>query len=403
MVFHPTAIHFQKSSLNKSVSLLSYRNISLSIPAVLSIKAVMGKDMASGAKSTRYAQIIAAMLGMAGPVAAGVITGHAQMGAVAALGGLAASGNGKHEPFRDQARDLIHVLLAGGAAMFTGAALAGHDLLKTFCIPAIAAVAGLVGGISRPLVRATTLFILYIIIAANLGLKDFNPVGTMLLFFLGVLWSAALSLGLSVLFRKFSSNQFTDKTASAVQPVRPTMQQLLRRWRRTLEHLSGWQYALRITLCLMAAEVFEWLWPHHHGHWALITIMLVVQRDLQAAMRRTIQRATGTVLGVALISLLLLTAPPAWIMIAVIAALAAARPIFRATNYTAYAVFMTPLIILLMEFRQEISWIVITDRLIATFVGCTIAFTLGYLIWIKRLSTVRIGKNGAFNISGKKR
>ncbi len=334
-------------------------------------------------------QVVAAMLGLAGPIAAGVMLGHARTGMVMSLGGLALSAGGKDETLRGQVTGLAYALVAGSAAMFTGSAMAGHGMLTTFGIPAVAAVAGLLGSISRPLVRATTQFILYTIIAANLNSREAHPLGTMLLFALGAAWTAGLSLVLQPLFQAMRI-QLPHTAANTTPPPRHSARQLLRRWWNSLAYLSGWQYALRITLCLAAAQGFEWLWPHHHGYWASITVVIVVHRNLDAALTRTIQRAAGTVLGVLLISLLLLGSPPTSAIIATIALLAAARPILRQANYAAYAAVMTPLVILLVDFGQAPSWSVIVDRLFATLAACALALTLGYLMWSKHSPAGRI-------------
>jgi uncharacterized membrane protein YccC len=333
----------------------------------------------AGVRTARAPQVIAAMLGLAGPLAVGAVAGHAEIGMAVSLGGLAMSGGGKGETFREEAPRMIYGLAAGGAAMLTGSAMAGHGALSTFGVPAIAAVAGLLGSISRPLARATTQFILYTIIAANVAARTAHPLGMMLLFSVGAAWTAGLSLVLRPLFRAMRPS--SHNTPNVVQTPKYSAKQLLRRWWHSLAHLSGWQYVLRITPCLVAAGAFEWIWPHHHGYWVSITVVIVVQRNLQTALTRTIHRAAGTTLGVLLISLLLVGSPNMWAMIAMIAALAAARPVLLDTNYTAYAAVMTPLVILLLDFGQAPSWPAVVDRLVATLVGCGLALTLGYLAW----------------------
>jgi hypothetical protein len=345
----------------------------------------------SGIRASQAPQAVAAMLGLAGPIAVGALTGHAGIGMAASLGGLAMSGDGKGETFREQAPSLIYTWVAGGAAMFTGSAIAGHGVLTAFGIPALAAVAGFFGGISRPLVRATTQFMLYTIIAANLGLRGVHPLGLMLLFSLGAAWTAGLSLALRPLFRALRLFPNPSPAANPAQPPRYSARQLLRRWRSSLAHLSGWQYPLRIGLCLVAGGAFEWIWPDHHGYWVLITAVIVVQRNLQTALIRPLQRAAGTALGVLLIGLLLLGSSSIWATIAMIAALAGARPLLKDANYTAYAAVMTPLVILLLDFGQEPSWAVVIDRLAATLSGCVLALTLGYLLWSGRIAPARAG------------
>ena len=143
----------------------------------------------AGVRTARAPQVIAAMLGLAGPLAVGAMAGHAEIGIAVSLGGLAMSGGGKGETFRERAPRMLYTLAAGGAAMLTGSAMAGHAVLSTFGVAAIAAVVGLLGSISRPLARATTQFILYTIIAANVGAHTAHPLGMMLLFSLGAVYS----------------------------------------------------------------------------------------------------------------------------------------------------------------------------------------------------------------------
>ena len=226
--------------------------------------------------------------------------------------------------------------------------------------------------------RATTQFILFTIIAANVGRGESHTMGVTILFFAGAVWTAALSLALRPLFRTLLP---APPSHQVPKPPKYPIGQYLRRWRGTLTHLAGWQYTLRMTACLAAAETLDWLWPGHHGYWVAITAVIVVQRNVQAALPRTIHRAAGTTLGVLLISLFMLWESPMWAVIALIAALAAVRPILIEANYLAYAVIQTPLVILLLEFGQDSSWALVIDRLAATLAGCTLTLTLGYLGW----------------------
>ena len=341
------------------------------------------------AGSSQASRAVAAMLGLAGPLVVGAMTDHLQAGMAASLGGLVLGGEGKGKTPGEQAPGLIYALAAGSAAMLTGWALTGHALAAAFGIPFLAAAAGLIGSISRPLARATTQYILYTIIAANLAAQGTQPLGVMLMFLLGACWTAALFLVLRPLFKAMGRSSHPAIPENAVQLPKYTAKQRLRRWRKSLARLSGWQYVVRISSCLAAAAIFEWSWPLHHGYWVSITVVIVVQRNLQTAAARAFHRAAGTVLGVLLISLLLLASPPVWALLLIIAALAAARPILLETNYTAYAAVMTPLVILLLDFGQDPSWAAVVDRLVATLAGCGLALTFGYLGWSRLFSPAR--------------
>ena len=92
---------------------------------------------------------------------------------------------------------------------------------------------------------------------------------------------------------------------------------------------------------------------------------------------RAFQRATGTAVGVVIGGLLLAWPAPAWLLVTAIAVIAALRPILKARNYLAYSAVMTPLIVMMMEFGQPATPMVMADRLVATLVGCALALAAG--------------------------
>ncbi len=334
----------------------------------------------TGIKASRMSHAAAAMLGMAVPVAAGAATGHGQIGVLASLGALALSGDGEGDTFRAQFPGLAYALAATSTAMLTGSMLAGRGPAAALAVPVIAGAAGLLGGLSRPLARAAVQFILFTVIAAHLGAGEIHPAAKTFVFLAGAAWTAFLSLSLRPIFQAFMPSPANPPAAAA--PPRYTMKQLIARWRRSFAQFSGWQYTLRIVLCLAAAEALVLVWPYGHGYWIAITVAIVVHRNLSAALPRALERAGGTVGGVLLCGALMFAAPSAWGLIATIAVLAALRPLLREANYTVYAAVMTPLVILLLDYGQALSVAVVMDRLVATLAGCALALTLGYLAWL---------------------
>lgn len=327
------------------------------------------------------AQVIAAMLGLSTPIIIGAATGHLSGGVAASLGGLALGVQVQGGTAHERLLALVYALVAGSAAMFIGAALAGKGSTGISVI-AVAAAAALCGSLSRPLMRATTQFIIFLIIAANMNTNGMHPAGITLLFAAGALWTALLSLLLDRLFRAVHPSRERNNQAAAKVPVY-ALQQRLGYWTKSLSHLAGWQYTLRIMLCLGAAEIIRRFWPYDHSYWMSLTVAIVVHRDLRQALTRTFHRALGTLLGVLLISILLLGLPPLWIMISLVALLAGARPVLIGINYIAYVTAVTPLIILLLDFGKEPTLAVITNRLIATAIGCLISLILSYAAWAR--------------------
>jgi hypothetical protein len=244
-------------------------------------------------------------------------------------------------------------------------------------VPFLIAVAALLGGASRTLARLTATFNIFTLIALNLGDGGVRPVSATLLFLSGALWTAAIALGFRLVFgsdlQEGGARTGAEGALGSATRLHP--------WWIALAGFPAWSYALRLGLCLLVAEVYAWARPHHHSYWASITIAIVVQRDLQAALSRKVHRLAGTVMGVLLASLLLVFVPTAWFEVAMIALLSAARPIFRETNYALYAATMTPLVFMLVDLGHRASGSILVDRLVATLVGCAIAFLFGYLGW----------------------
>ena len=340
-----------------------------------SLASVMG----SFAGNVQLSRAVASMLGLAGPVALGAMAGQVKIGIVASLGGLALGGEGQGVTFGERFRGLLYGGAAGTLAVLVGTGVSGHGAVTNLTMAAIAAVAAFFGSLSRPMARATTLFILFAIIAANIQGGTSHPLVITFLFFLGAVWTAGLSLALRPLFRTMGLGR--GALPGSLQPApRYAAKQYVRRWWKSLAHLSGWQYTVRLTLCLLAASGVDWLWPHHHGYWVLITVVILVRRDIQSSIKLTSQRAIGTVIGVLLTSLLLLGTSSIWAAVAMMASMAAVRPILMEINYTAYAAVQTPLVLLLLDFGQP-SWGGVVDRLAATLAGCAIAMVLGYVGW----------------------
>ncbi len=331
----------------------------------------------SGEHTAPVPRIAAAALGMAVPVAVGTFAGRPGVGMLAAMGGLALSGAGGGQTQHEQGSRLAYTLLSGSAAMLAGACLSGLGTLAMLLFPVMAGLVARAGSISRPMARTAPHFILYTIIAMHYDLKGLSPMGLMLLFMAGAGWYAAIAM----VFNTWMTGRRRPPHSRPSPVPTYTARQLLRRWSRTLGHLRGWRYALRMTICLAAAESYQWIWPHHHGYWALITVVVVLQRDVQAMPAKMRQRSVGTLAGALIAGVLFLGAWPAYAAVALIGLLAAGRVALREVNYTAYTVVMTVLIIILLDFGSAPSVMTGVDRFLATLAGCVVSTLLGYLPW----------------------
>lgn len=254
-------------------------------------------------KQANLSQVIVAALGMALPVAVGALFGHVQIGSIAAFGGLALSNEGNSRKLGENIISIIYAVAAGITAFILGSFLSGNGIWPLILMPSIVLITSFIGGISRPLVRTTTMFILFFIIATRFGGKEIHPVAVAFFFAVGAIWTVLLSLVLRPALQEFIVREKTQAINQKQPPPRYTTKQYLNRWRKSLKSFTGWQYTLRITACIFIAELIKIIWPFQHGQWILLTVAIVVQRDISKLLPRSFQRGMGTLIGVVVSSI----------------------------------------------------------------------------------------------------
>jgi fusaric acid resistance family protein len=298
------------------------------------------------------------------------------MGALAVSGAETADGG-----TRQHASDLGYALAAGCAALLVSSLIVGHGWFTAVGTVLTAGVVALLSGISRPIAYASIRFLTFLLIAAGFGARATGSLGSILVVFgAGGVGASAISL---VAAWAVAGNTFQEGSKPRPDHARPALPLtwLLRRWRNALRTVAGWQYTIRITLCLAAAETVGLLWPQPKSYWIALTVALVVQRSFAAALTRAFERVVGTLAGVLIASAVSLWELPTWSLILAIGALAGLRTILTNRNYALYATAMTLLIVLLLDLDQASSRSTMIYRLVDTAIGCAIAVTLGYLVW----------------------
>jgi len=129
------------------------------------------------------------------------------------------------------------------------------------------------------------------------------------------------------------------------------------------------------------AEIARQYLPIQRPYWVLLTVAIVLKPDFGSVFTRAVQRGAGTLLGVLIGSGLLAVLPRGpWVLVAMVAA-AAVLPWARDASYGLFSVFLTPLVILLLDLAVPGGAGLVGARLIDTLVGCGIVLVFGYLLW----------------------
>lgn len=139
----------------------------------------------------------------------------------------------------------------------------------------------------------------------------------------------------------------------------------------------------RLSLCTALAYAAFYLLPVPHGYWIPLTVALVMKPDLGSVFGRAVLRSIGTVCGAAIAVALGLLPHDPMLASALLAVLAACLPWAMARSYLWQAMFLTPLIMILIDVVVPADTIpgISLARIESTFLGGAIVVVAGYLIW----------------------
>jgi hypothetical protein len=323
-------------------------------------------------------RLVLSGISLALPVAIGAATGHLAEGLTAVMGALLLSAAGHEGGWRARCLDLGASAAVGALVVWLGALVGPHGILASVWIVAVAFGAALVGGIGTLEGRIAANATVFTVIGAHLGTGPVSAGHIVLYVVLGMAVAAALTLGTHALGRLLTPllRRELEGPPGPDWPFRRSV----KKWRAGLHTWHGWQYAVRLGASMAVAEVVSHLRPGEHAYWIALTVSLVVLRDEAASPMRALERGLGTTIGV-LIGGGLIGVLPTWGIVVLIGAIGAVRPYLKVANYTAYAAVMTPLITMLNELGNAISWAVLRERVVDTLIGCVIGLCVGYLPW----------------------
>lgn len=118
-----------------------------------------------------------------------------------------------------------------------------------------------------------------------------------------------------------------------------------------------------------------------HGHWLTITVLLSLRGTYGETVARVVQRIAGTAIGAVLAAVLLalVTGQVAAALILFVCALLGFT--LRSVNYGYWALFGTPLVMMLLDFSTPADWTAAGIRIGLTIAGGLLALLAARLLW----------------------
>jgi uncharacterized membrane protein YccC len=167
----------------------------------------------------------------------------------------------------------------------------------------------------------------------------------------------------------------------AVSPPKPPLSERIGVLSDRLSAKLTLLFALRLMACIGVAGVLSEVLPLQRSYWVVLTVAIVLKPDFGSVFARAVQRGIGTVVGAVLGAVIIILVPYGPWLLVPFGVLAALLPYGRSRNFGLQAVFLTPLVVVLIDLLVPGGWQLAEDRLLDTLLGCAVALLVGYAPW----------------------
>jgi hypothetical protein len=308
------------------------------------------------------------------PLAVGVAAEEPEIGVVACFGGLNAALAVPRGDFRER------------VGWGTGASLA--------CCVSVALATAVQGS------TAASVSVAFVWVAAMAFLRTFGPHGGLTGFVAGAIFVIAnglpaesLDVGTRVVWFMLGSALgvvlMVAAYASDAPPQRPAATPLatvlVRGTRQLREAVVGdtllRAHALRLASIVAATTLLYRLLGLEHGYWVPLTVLAVLQPEEHASNVRAVQRATGTLVGTALIAVLTIATAEEWVMVAGQGIAAFGLFALHSRGYFWLVVLITPTALLTISAVDYQGDAVALERAGWSALGIALGLALAELLW----------------------
>lgn len=324
----------------------------------------------------RWGRAVRAAVCVGAPFAAGLMFGDIMTGMWIAMGCLMMATGESYAPYRQVYLTILISAPIGAIGYLLGYLGALPWGMVVVGMMVVGLVAGIVSGRSHAMSLGAMQTLLLASIAV--GVPAIAPFWQPAILYLAGAMFYALVLGIEVLmFGWHAQDDVPAPPAIASEPVTHASRDTM-----------PWAQACALALCLGVAYSAHWFYLAPHWFWIPLTVGLVMKPDLGSIRDRSLQRIIGTLGGVAVGAVLLGFVGKGYVFVLVMAALAGVLPWAMQRSYVLQAVFLTPLILMLVDVivpgTGDADFAL--QRLIDTVIGSAIVLLVGYLPWRKSFS-----------------
>ncbi|MFI0449110.1 FUSC family protein [Actinomadura sp. 6N118] len=143
----------------------------------------------------------------------------------------------------------------------------------------------------------------------------------------------------------------------------------------------SFRQVMRISLAVAVAMAIAAALKLPHGHWLTITVLLTMRDTYGDTVELVVQRVGGTAIGSAIAAVLLALAPGQIVAAIVLFVFGLLAFTLRSVNFTYWALFGTPLAMMLMDFSVPSDWTAAGERIALTIAGALLTVLASRLLW----------------------
>ena len=296
------------------------------------------------------------------PLVCGVASDHRVLGLFCALGGMnvaLALPSGSRVTRR---RWGVVALMASTAGVALATAVSGSLWICVLATLAWVAAWCLFRGVGVPAVGVGFVTCAVFIIVAGQPARVGDVVPRTAAYLIGGVVALALSLALS------------RQSPGAADALRPFDVATLR---RLVSHPGiARQHAVRASVLVAAATLLYQLLHVPDGYWIPLAIVAVLQPDSTTGRTRALQRAVGTMAGVAVAAGVIVLSRSDAVLLVCVALTAAGLFAFKSRNYFWMVALLTPLVLLMLTVVKDGGMRIVGYRVVDTLVGTALALVV---------------------------
>lgn len=145
--------------------------------------------------------------------------------------------------------------------------------------------------------------------------------------------------------------------------------------------LSTGRHPLRLGLAVTVAMTLMLLTHEHYAKWFVVTVIVSLRPAYRDTVDRVALRVVGTAVGAVGAAVVLAIAPGHLFLIGFVGVCSVLGFAFRGTSYGYWAIFSTPLSLMLADFTVPLGWGAAAARVTLTVAGGALALAFARLLW----------------------